>query len=195
MPRPPVPTNSDVDPSRRRVLRALATGALAVGGLVALPRGARAQAPSEARHLVLHNTHTLETLRVEYCRDGEYRADSLARIDQVLRDHRTGDAHPIDPDLLDLLHDVAARCDRDAEFEVISGYRSPATNAKLHERSSGVATRSLHMDGRAIDVRLVGCDLGKLRDRALGLQRGGVGFYRASQFVHLDTGRVRTWAG
>jgi uncharacterized protein YcbK (DUF882 family) len=183
------------DADRRRALRALGLGALAAGGLVALPRRVLAQAPPESRQLVLHNTHTLETLRVEYCRDGAYCSDALARIDHVLRDHRTGDVHPMDPDLLDLLHDVASHCGRDAEFEVISGYRSPATNAKLHERSNGVASRSLHMDGKAIDVRLVGCDLESLRDRALNLSRGGVGYYRASQFVHLDTGRVRTWTG
>ncbi len=183
------------DADRRRALRALGVGALAAGGLAVMPRRAWAQAPAGARTLTFHNTHTLETLRVEYCRDGAYCSDALARIDHVLRDHRTGDVHPMDPGLLDLLHDVASRCDRDAEFEVISGYRSPATNAKLHERSSGVASRSLHMAGKAIDVRLVGFDLTSLRDRALDLSRGGVGYYRASQFVHLDTGRVRTWTG
>lgn len=187
--------DASFDAARRRALRALATGALAAGGLAALSSRARAQVPGEARRLVFHNTHTAETLRVVYCRDGAYCGDALSSIEHVLRDHRTGDVHPIDPNLLDLLHDVATTCERDAEFEVISGYRSPATNAKLHERSNGVAQRSLHMDGRAIDVRLVGCDLARLRDHALGMQRGGVGYYRSSQFVHLDTGRVRTWTG
>jgi uncharacterized protein YcbK (DUF882 family) len=131
----------------------------------------------------------------DFCRDGRWCADGLARIDHVLRDHRSGDVHPIDRDLLDFMHGVAERSGREPEFEVISGYRSPASNALLHARSGGVARRSLHMEGRAIDVRLVGYDLAKLRDHALAMERGGVGYYRASQFLHLDTGRVRTWAG
>jgi len=103
--------------------------------------------------------------------------------------------HAIDPRLLDVLHDVASRLGRDAEFEVISGYRSPESNAAMHARSGGVAAHSLHMEGRAIDVRLVGCDVPRLRDAGLGLGRGGVGFYPSLQFVHLDTGRIRTWQG
>jgi uncharacterized protein YcbK (DUF882 family) len=101
----------------------------------------------------------------------------------------------MDPALLDLLHDVAMRAGRDPEFEVISGYRSPATNAQLHERSGGVASHSLHMEGRAIDIRLVGYDVARTRDVGLALARGGVGYYRSSAFVHLDTGRLRAWSG
>ncbi len=191
------PPSVPFDPSRRRTLHALGGGALALGLLQAGAGTALAAAPAPtgARRLVFHNLHTHETVRVDYCVDGRYCADGLARIDHVLRDHRSGDVHVIDRNLLDLLHDVAGRAGRDAEYEVISGYRSPASNAMLHARSGGVARRSLHMDGRAIDVRLVGYDLAKLRDQALALERGGVGYYRASQFVHLDTGRVRTWAG
>jgi uncharacterized protein YcbK (DUF882 family) len=189
--RPP----ADHDPSRRRVLRTLGLGAVALGLSTAGLRPASAAVPGGTRTLVLHNTHTAETVRTAYCRDGSWCPDGLAAIEHVLRDHRTGDAHPIDRNLLDLLHDVAARCDRDPEFEVISGYRSPRTNAALHARSSGVATKSLHMQGRAIDIRLVGYDLRELRDVALGMQRGGVGYYAGSRFVHLDTGRVRTWTG
>jgi uncharacterized protein YcbK (DUF882 family) len=88
-----------------------------------------------------------------------------------------------------------ARCPRAPRYEIISGYRSPATNEKLRKASTGVATRSLHMDGRALDVRLTGCDTAKLRDLALALQRGGVGYYKKSDFVHVDTGRVRSWTG
>jgi uncharacterized protein YcbK (DUF882 family) len=185
------------DPSRRRALRLLGCGATAVGLMHAGAGHALASAPAATgtRRLVFHNTHTSETVRADFCIDGRYCSEGLARIDHVLRDHRSGDVHPIDRNLLDLLHDVATRAGRDAEFEVISGYRSPASNAMLHARSGGVARRSLHMDGRAIDVRLVGYDLAKLRDQALAMERGGVGYYRASQFVHLDTGRVRTWAG
>lgn len=173
-------------------------GALALGLGAAGLRPAAAAAldtPAGTRSLVLHNTHTAETVRAAYCRDGAWCTDGLAAIERALRDHRTGDHHPIDRGLLDFLHDVAERCDREPEFEVISGYRSPRTNAKLQSRSAGVAKKSLHMEGRAIDVRLVGHDLGALRDTALGLQRGGVGYYAGSRFVHLDTGRVRAWSG
>ena len=186
--------------TRRALLASLAAGATLLGGGLALGPLARATtrepvAGGANRRLVLHNTHTLESLSVEYCRDGAYCTDALARVDHVLRDHRTGEVHVIDPALLDLLHEVAARAGHHPEFEVISGYRSPASNALMHVRSSGVAAHSLHMQGRAIDLRLVGCELGVVRDVALGLGRGGVGFYRASQFVHVDTGRVRTWSG
>lgn len=190
------PASATFDPGRRRALRALGGGALALGLLQLGARPAHAAAADTGtRTLALHNMHTNETVRVAYCVGGRRCPDALARIDRVLRDHRSGDVHPIDRSLLDTLHDLAVRCDRDAEFEVISGYRSPASNAMLQARSNGVARRSLHMDGRAIDVRLVGYDLARLRDQAQAIERGGVGYYRASQFVHLDTGRVRQWAG
>lgn len=186
--------------TRRALLRSLAGAAAALGAGIAAGPPARAATSVPApeagnRRLVLHNTHTLESLTVEYFRDGAYSAAALASVDRVLRDHRTGEVHAIAPGLLDLLYDVAARAGHDPEFEVISGYRSARSNALLQERSSGVASHSLHMEGRAIDVRLVGCELGALRDAALGLGRGGVGFYRASQFVHVDVGRVRAWSG
>jgi uncharacterized protein YcbK (DUF882 family) len=179
--------------TRRAALRALA-GGVTLAGLGCLASRARA-AELATRRIVFHNTHTPESLAVQYWRDGAYSVDALARVSRVLRDHRNGAVHPIDPALLEVLHDVAARCDRDAEFEVISGYRSPASNAAMHARSAGVAAHSLHMEGRAIDVRLVGCELAKLRDCGLALGRGGVCFYREPGFVHLDTGRVRTWVG
>jgi uncharacterized protein YcbK (DUF882 family) len=178
--------------SRRTALRALALGGAGALALLAAPAGAAAPA---TRRIVLHNTHTQESLAVDYCRDGAYCGPALVAVNQVLRDHRNGAVHPIDPGLLDVLHAAAARCDRDAEFEVISGYRSPESNAAMHARSGGVAAHSLHMEGRAIDVRLVGCELARLRDAGLALGVGGVGFYRGPQFVHLDTGRVRTWVG
>ena len=173
-------------------------GVLALGGATALallaPRPLRAEVAA-TRRIVLHNTHTLETLATDYCRDGRYCSDALGDVSRVLRDHRNGAEHAIDPALLDLLCSAAERCGRDAEFEVISGYRSPASNAAMHARSPGVAAHSLHMEGRAIDGRLVGCDLARLRDQGLALERGGVGFYPTLQFVHLDTGRVRVWNG
>jgi len=145
--------------------------------------------------LVLTSTHTLESLTVPPWQDGAGRDAALARVAHVLRDHRTGREHAMDPALLDLLVAVAAGCGVAPRFAVISGYRSPETNAALHARSAGVSAHSLHMEGRAIDVRLAGCATARLRDIALALGRGGVGYYRSLDFVHLDTGRVRRWTG
>jgi uncharacterized protein YcbK (DUF882 family) len=188
--------------SRRRVLKlggALA-GVSAAGLLVrpAQSREAPAPAPSSAtssRRIALLNLHTGERLDIEYCRDGAYVPQALSAIEVCLRDFRTGDRHAIDPVLMDYLHDVARAAGVDPAFSVISGYRSPQTNSMLHERSSGVAQHSLHMEGRAIDVRVTGIDCADLAARALDLKRGGVGYYRASDFVHLDTGAFRTWKG
>jgi uncharacterized protein YcbK (DUF882 family) len=181
--------------SRRRVLEA---GGIVVGASAAaliVPAVARAAAPDAERHVAFKNLHTQETLTVAFRRDGAYVPDALAKIQVILRDYRTGEQHPIDPPLLDYLYEVAQVAGVDPVFGVISGYRSPKTNAMLHERSSGVASRSLHMEGRAIDVRLAGIDCAELADKALGMKRGGVGYYRASDFVHLDTGRFRSWRG
>jgi len=190
------------DRTRRGLLAggALLLGATACGVLA--PR-ARAQelesltpAPgAPSRRLVLHNLHTDESLEVEYHRDGAYVPQALDALEDLLRDFRTGARHPIDPALFDVLHEVAGRLGVDAEFRVISGYRSPATNAMLHERSAGVASRSMHLEGKAIDVRLAGVDCATLATSGLALARGGVGYYRRSDFVHLDTGRVRSWRG
>jgi uncharacterized protein YcbK (DUF882 family) len=138
--------------------------------------------------LELTNTHTNEVVRVT--------RDTFAQFDHVLRDHRTGEQFTIDRALYDLLVDLAAAAGREPQYEIISGYRSPQTNAKLASRpGSGVSSRSLHMQGRAIDVRLKDFPTAKLRDLALAMKRGGVGYYPTSDFVHLDTGRVRSWAG
>lgn len=179
--------------SRRRFLRGVLMG---VPAAVALGGPARALAGMvERREVSLVSLHTGERLAIEYFGAGQYKPEALAALNQLLRDHRTGDVAEIDPRLFDILHDAAVLADREPRFEVISGYRSPHTNAMLNGRSDGVARRSLHMEGRAIDVRLVGYRTDRLRDLALGLQHGGVGYYRKSDFVHLDTGRVRTWAG
>jgi len=165
-------------------------------GSVAWAAGARAQAqPVETRSISLVNTHTGEALSARYFEAGQYVTGSLRSLDHLLRDHRSGESHPIDPRLFDLLHSLALCAECEPRFEIISGYRSPASNAKLHSASSGVATRSLHMEGRAIDVRLAGARCSRLRDLAMGMQVGGVGYYAKSDFVHLDTGRVRFWAG
>lgn len=179
--------------SRRNFLRGVLVG---VPAAVALGGPGRAFASTlETRSLELVNTHTAETLKADYFLGGSYCEQSLFALNHLLRDFRTGDIAPIDPQLFDLLHGVAALAGKEPRFEVISGFRSPATNAMLNGRSSGVAKHSLHMEGRAIDVRLQGYRTDRLRDLALSMQAGGVGFYRKSDFVHLDTGRVRTWAG
>lgn len=179
--------------SRRNFLRGVLIG---VPAAVALGGPGRALASSlETRSLELVNTHTAESLKADYFLGGSYCEQSLFALNHLLRDFRTGDVAPIDPQLFDLLHGAAVLAGKEPRFEVISGFRSPATNAMLNERSNGVARRSLHMEGRAIDVRLQGYRTDHLRDLAMSMQAGGVGFYRKSDFVHLDTGRVRTWAG
>jgi len=181
--------------SRRRLLKA---GALVAAG--AWARG-RAQARDGAqgrlvvKRLALKNLHTPESLDVEFFRDGAYVPEALAAIRVSLRDFRTDEQHSIDPELLDNLHELALEVGVDPVFGVISGYRSAQTNELLRERSSGVAPRSLHLVGRAVDVRLAGVDCADLADVALRLHRGGVGYYRRSDFVHLDNGTFRTWRG
>ena len=145
------------------------------------------------RSLAFYNTHTGEQLNAVYWADGTYQPDGLASIYQLLRDYRTGDISPISSALLELLHQLSATLQTSQPFHVISGYRSPATNAMLAEKSDGVARHSLHMDGLAIDIRVPGRELTELRRAALSLGGGGVGFYPTSNFVHLDVGRVRTW--
>ena len=147
---------------------------------------------AEPRALRFLPTHTGEALAVS-TRAGHYLPDALDSVNQFLRDFRTGDVHPIDRGLLDLLHGLSALTETSRPFQVISGYRSPRTNAMLRRASAGVAGGSLHMRGMAIDIRLADVPLGKLRDAARALATGGVGYYPDSNFVHVDTGRVRSW--
>jgi uncharacterized protein YcbK (DUF882 family) len=160
---------------------------------VGAPAGQALASLGPARKLGFHNLHTGESVEAAYWEQGAYVPDALEAVNRVLRDFRTGEVHPIDPRLLDLLARLQGRLDVTRPFQVISGYRSPATNAKLHSASSGVATKSLHMQGMAIDIRLPDVELTRLRDAALSLQGGGVGYYQASNFVHVDVGRVRRW--
>ena len=148
---------------------------------------------STKRVLSFYHTHTGERLTVVYLSDGAYVDSALAQISHFLRDFRTGDAVDIDPELLDILHIVYERTGSRGHFEVISAYRSPKTNEMLRSNSSGVAKKSQHLHGKAIDVRLTDVPISSLRSAAYELQRGGVGYYTASDFVHLDTGRFRTW--
>jgi uncharacterized protein YcbK (DUF882 family) len=183
--------------SRRRVLQASgAVACVSAAALLAPPALSQAGSAATAnRRIALLNLHTGERLDIEYCHGGAYVPQALSAIEDCLRDFRTGDRHAMDPQLMDTLVDVAHALRVEPAFSVISGYRSPQTNAMLHEHSTGVAQRSLHMDGRAIDVRISGVECADLAAQALGLKRGGVGYYRASDFVHLDTGAVRSWKG
>jgi len=176
--------------ARRAFLRT-SGAALLTAGVLKTP----AFAAPAARHLKFQNLHTGESLALDYWSDGAYHPEALAEINKVLRDFRTGEVHAMEPGLLDLLHDINARLETPAPFQVISGYRSPRTNASLHEHSNGVASKSLHMQGMAIDIRVPGRELASVHGTALALGRGGVGLYPTSDFVHVDVGRVRKWNG
>jgi uncharacterized protein YcbK (DUF882 family) len=144
------------------------------------------------RELAFNHLHTGEKLRRVYWVDGRYVPGALADINYLLRDFRTGDKVAIDVSLLDLLADMRRYLDTKKPLEVISAYRSPQTNSQLAEQSGGVAKQSLHMEGKAIDVRVPGSHLSMVRKVALAMERGGVGYYPGA-FVHLDVGRVRWW--
>ena len=143
----------------------------------------------------MHHLHTGEDITITYKRDGQYDEAALEKLNWFLRDWRRNEATRMDPHLIDLVWEVQREADTGQPIQVVCGYRSPQTNALLHERSSGVAARSLHLQGRAIDVRLAGVDCAVLAGSGLELARGGVGYYRSSDFVHLDTGAVRRWRG
>jgi uncharacterized protein YcbK (DUF882 family) len=161
--------------------------------MLCLPR--RTHASAMPRSLRFEHTHTGEKLALTYAVGDQYVASALDQIEHFLRDFRNGATHAIDPGLLDQLHLLSAATATRAPFQVISGYRSPATNAMLRREGHGVAAQSLHLQGKAIDIRLADIALADLRDAALSLRAGGVGFYPspASDFVHVDTGRVRRW--
>lgn len=150
---------------------------------------------TDARELSFYHTHTGKRLDVVYWQDGHYVEPALQDINDFLSDFRTGDIVDIDPHLLDLIYDVRESLGSDGIYQVVSAYRSPKTNEMLRKRSaaSGVAKKSQHLLGKAIDVRLEGIRTARLRDAALAIGRGGVGYYESSDFVHMDTGRVRRW--
>lgn len=177
-----------LQPGRRDFLRKAAGLAM----FIAMPRQLMATA-ERPRKLAFVNTHTGEELETAYWNGSGYSAAALEEINHILRDHRSGEVREIEVQLLDLLHSLRESLGTREAFHVISGYRSPGTNAMLHERGRGVARQSLHLEGRAIDVRVPGIRLEDVREAALELSGGGVGFYKASGFVHIDTGRVRRW--
>lgn len=159
---------------------------------VAAPKGPAAP----IRALSFVHTHTAERMEIAYAVGGQYQADALAKLNHLLRDFRTGDVKPIDPKLFDLLHELTVELGNDTPFHIISGYRSPHTNKMLQARggaNTGVASKSLHMVGKAMDIRVPDVKLKTLREAAADLKRGGVGYYPSSNFVHVDTGRVRYW--
>ncbi len=183
--------------ARRELLR---FGMASAAAVAALPGKGWAQdligdliASTGPRAVALHNLHTDEKLEAVYFDDGAYVPDALAAVNHVLRDFRTGDVHPMDPRLLDLLHTLSGTVESRRPFQIISGYRSPWTNAMLHETTPGVANNSFHMKGMASDIRLPDVELANLHRAALALGRGGVGYYPESDFVHVDVGPVRRW--
>ncbi len=187
-------TNESVN-SRRRFLQAGFSACALMAIPLAIPLShADILQPAE-RKLAFLNLHTGERIQSVYWAENQYIPEALQAISNVLRDHRTGDLHPMDTDLFNLLHLLQSRMNSNQEFHVISAYRSPKTNAMLAGRSDGVAKQSMHTQGKAIDIRLPGHQLSDLQAAALSLKTGGVGYYPKSDFIHLDTGRTRFWGG
>ena len=175
---------------RRSFLKASLVLASASG----LPMVAKASIATPAeRKLSLYNTHTGESVSRVFWAEGQFVPDALQDINKVLRDHRNNAVAAIDPQLLLLLDQVNEKMGSSNTLHIISGYRSPQSNALLQETTTGVAKHSMHMDGKAIDIRMPGRNLAEVRKAAMSLRGGGVGYYPDSQFVHMDTGRLRSW--
>jgi uncharacterized protein YcbK (DUF882 family) len=149
-------------------------------------------APSKPKPLSFYHTHTGEKISVDYSPE-TYKGSMRRALEYFLRDFRTDEVHPIDRRLLDVLAAIQQNCSSHSCYEIISGYRSAKTNASLRKKSNGVANKSYHIQGRAMDIRLAGLDTKVLRDLAVKFNSGGVGFYPKSDFVHIDTGRKRIW--
>lgn len=187
-----LPEDEHVCSQRRRLLRGMAGSAV----VLAAPNLANAsRLPSSQRSLSFIHTHTGEEMSLVYKMGDHFLPRSMASIAHLMRDFRSGDVHPIDPQLLDVLWKMQHNLKNSQPFEIISAYRSPKTNMMLRNRSahSGVAEKSMHLTGQAIDIRLPGSQLSDVRDAAKELKRGGVGYYAESDFVHVDTGKVRYW--
>lgn len=177
------------DLTRRRFIR----DSLGLCGLAVAPLAWGKDAPLNSAGLSFQSLHTGEKLQTGILPGKHPEPTALAAVNHVLRDHRSGEIHAMDPELLMVLAKLQNEVGIAGPFHVISGYRSPKTNAKLRTDGRGVAKKSLHMQGKAIDVRLPGCELATLRDAAISLKAGGVGYYAKSDFIHIDTGRVRYW--
>lgn len=180
--------------ARRRFLSA-ASGLAVLGTLPTIAR-ATFQTTSSSRNLAMDNTHTREKIQLIYAVGTRYVPKALTDLNHFLRDHYSGHIGRMDAGLYDIMYSLRAALKVHTPYEIISGYRSLETNERLRTtRGGGVARHSLHVDGKAIDLRLPGVPLMELRDAALALKAGGVGYYPGSNFVHVDTGRVRTWRG
>ncbi|MEN8188583.1 MAG: DUF882 domain-containing protein [Thermodesulfobacteriota bacterium] len=167
--------------------------AFGLGTAIALAPAVKAAAATAApMEMSFYHTHTGERVKIEYCTWG-CAPSVLEELNQFLRDFRTGEVHPIDAGLFSTLYNIQQISGRRGDIEIISGYRSPKTNSQLRKKGGGVAKRSMHMQGKAMDIRISGLDTRQLRDIAVSLSHGGVGYYSRSNFVHIDTGRVRTW--
>lgn len=192
-------TNVEEFNSDRRgfLRRGLSVGMMAALGLSMLPHSALANGAATAvmsgRDISMFNAHTGEKFTGTYWQNGRYLPDAFGGIKTVMRDHRTGETFPIDPRLMDILYVIQNKLESSSGFKVLSGYRSPKSNAMLRRNGEGVAKQSLHMTGQAIDIALPGTKLSSLHKMALNVHSGGVGFYPKTGFVHIDTGRVRSW--
>lgn len=177
--------------------RSFLKSSVVLASALSVPAFARAAQTTKVepveRTLRLFNTHTGESLRSIFWAEGQFVPDALKDINKLLRDHRNNTISQIDPQLMLLLDSVSSRFGGTDVLHVISGYRSPESNRKLAAASGGVAKHSMHLEGKAIDIRLPGRDLAQLHKAALAVRGGGVGYYPSSQFVHMDTGRVRNW--
>jgi uncharacterized protein YcbK (DUF882 family) len=180
--------------NNRLASRALAA-ALVLFGLGSLSRAAEVPAaPATEYRLRMYHTHTQERIDIVYRRGDDYIPSAILQLDRFLRDHRTGNVIELDRRVFDLLHDLTAAAGRpDAEINIVCGYRTPWSNDFLRRTTVGVASNSLHMAGEAVDIRIPGMPTAELRNVALSLHRGGVGYYPESAFVHVDVGRVRRW--
>ena len=184
-------------PGIMKLLQIKTTVVAGIAGLIltSLSSASHQTQADDVRELSFYHTHTGKRLNIVYSRNGEYIPSALDEINHFLYDFRTGDEAEMDPELLDLIYEVREALGSDSTYQVVSAYRSPKTNEMLRGRSqnTGVARNSQHLLGKAIDVRLEGVKTTTLRDTAIAMKRGGVGFYAASDFVHMDTGRVRRW--
>lgn len=176
------------NPSRRQFLAVTCATAAAVGAGPVL-----ASSKGGSRSLSMKNLHTGERLNTAFWADGTFSNDGLKKFNRLLRDHRANEVTRMDPKLFDIIHKVQQKLGFKGTIEIISGYRSEKTNAKLRAAGRGVALRSYHTRGMAIDFRMPGINIQKVRQTAIDLKMGGVGFYPKSGFVHVDTGPVRRW--
>ncbi len=191
--RPHQQSVNDPCPDRRRFLRFGVVAATSLFVPQAFGNVLTKLPVQQERKLSLLNLHTGERLNATYWADGQYQSSELEAINHILRDHRTGDVTRMDRNLLELLNVLHQQMGSKQAFQIISAYRSPKTNAALSQKSNGVAKKSLHMQGKAIDIRLPDCQLSDLRKAAINCQTGGVGYYQKSNFIHIDTGRIRHW--